>query len=74
MIPCLKCWEGVTEKMYCFLCKARESIFLFRPAGTDRKMHKMSHFLKDFSSSALLAVALALEAAVLSLCYIGILV
>lgn len=50
MAPCLKCWEDVTEKMYCFPCKARASIFLFRLAGTDRKMYGMSYCLKDFSS------------------------
>lgn len=71
MVTCLKCWEDVTEKMYCFPCKARESIFLFRLAGTDRKMYRTSYFLKDFGSSALLD-ALAFGAAILSLCYIGI--
>lgn len=63
MAPCLKCWEDVTEKMYCFPCKARAPIFLFSLAGTDRKMYGKSYFLKGFSSSALLAVALAFEAA-----------
>jgi len=63
MVPCLKCWEDVTEKMYCFPRKARGSIFLFRIADMNRKVYRMSYFLRGFSSSTLLTVTLDFEAA-----------
>lgn len=62
MVPCLKHGEDVTEKMYCFPCRDRGSILLFRIAGMGRK-GRMSYLLKDFSSSTLLAVILCFEAA-----------
>lgn len=65
MVPCLKCWENG------FRCKSRWSIFLFRIEGMDRKVYKMSYFLKDFSSSTLVAVTLGFEAG--SICLYAIL-
>lgn len=65
IVPCLKCWENG------FPCKARGSIFSLRIEGMDRKVYKMSYFLKDFSSSTLVAVTLGFEAG--SICLYAIL-